>query len=91
MGQFAATNIVSLMLRDFARKSTSRALLRNPPFDPMMALTIGNNVVAYRSGSEVQSGGEESRKALVGRGLGIDGKFPFLKLKNCGHGIVTNC
>jgi hypothetical protein len=77
MGQIAATNIVTLMIQNFHR-GMNLHLVKCPSFQPMMSLTVGDNVVAYRPRSEVRSGGVELKEMLVGRGLGIDGKLIFL-------------
>lgn len=77
MGQIAATNIVSMMIgvATNADGPNKNSLTICPPFNPMMALTIGNNVLGYQLAAGVQWGGEELKNRIVGRGLGIDGEF----------------
>jgi len=81
MGQFVATNIVRMLL-DSERSSHDTAgsqpfsLEECPDFEPMMALSIGQNAVVYSKGTNV-AWGVHLKDAVVGRGLGIDGKFPL--------------
>jgi hypothetical protein len=46
-------------------------LLRCPDFEPMMALSVGDEAVAYTEASGV-IWGKEIKEKLIGRGLGID-------------------
>jgi hypothetical protein len=87
MGQYAASNILKLLdlqhqqqqqqqqqhqnqnQKDCRPKTTD--LLQCPDFEPMMALSVGDEAVAYTKASGVVWG-KEVKDKLIGRGLGID-------------------
>jgi hypothetical protein len=76
MGQFAATNIMKLMLtaEDVRREQD---LLNCPSMDPMMALSIGSQALVYQKAIGVLSS-EELKETVIGRGMGIDGEVSRL-------------
>jgi hypothetical protein len=76
MGQFAATNIMKLMLIAEG-VSTDEDLLNCPSMDPMMALSIGSNALIYQEAMGVVSS-EELKETVIGRGMGIDGEITLL-------------
>jgi hypothetical protein len=83
MGQFAASKILKLMKRQEEHKaspipsqdlSTTQDLLQCPDFEPTMALSVGDEGVAYTKASGVVWG-KHIKDNYIGRGLGIDSKF----------------
>jgi NADH dehydrogenase FAD-containing subunit len=80
MGQFAATNIMKMMLSNCSAYNEEsdhcKKLAECPTMDPMMALSIGKNALVYQSGHGVQHS-EALKESVVGRGLGIDGEMHF--------------
>ena len=88
MGQYAASNILKLIkrqeeLRTSAMRSSdlskTKTLLECPDFEPMMALSVGEEGVAYTEASGVVWG-KNIKENLIGRGLGIDSKFAMSTL-----------
>lgn len=59
---------------DHSPPTTTPQLLRCPDFEPMMALSVGDEAIAYTKASGV-IWGREIKEKLIGRGLGIDSKF----------------
>jgi hypothetical protein len=75
MGQYAATNIVKLLLAaEEGQDPVDLAQLQ--PFTPRMALAIGTTAIAYPGGGpeNIRTGPWVKQKAF-GRGLAIDGLF----------------
>ena len=82
MGQYAASNILKLLHWQQKQSGTLTAapdlssttdLLSCPDFEPMMALAIGDEAVAYIKASGVVWG-KHIEDQIIGRGLGIDSK-----------------
>lgn len=84
MGQFAASNILKIIHWQqqqqqqqqpiVSRDSSLRdELFECPDFEPMMALSVGDEAVAYTKASGV-TWGKHVKDQIIGRGLGIDSK-----------------
>jgi hypothetical protein len=96
MGQYAASNILKLIKRQEEHRaspmppqdlSSTEDLLQCPEFEPMMALSVGDEGVAYTKASGV-IWGKHIKDNYIGRGLGIDSKFcreRFLSFKPESH------
>jgi NADH dehydrogenase FAD-containing subunit len=88
MGQYAATNIVQSIVnkekagQGYVGLPDETSLVTCPQFQPMMALTIGDEAICYTPSTGL-SWGKEIKDEIVGRGMGIDSKFLilFLELK----------
>lgn len=52
-------------------------LLECPDFEPMMALSIGDEAVAYTKASGV-TWGKNVKDQIIGRGLGIDREYSIM-------------
>lgn len=84
MGQFAASNILKLLHwqqlqreyqpMDLQDSWVQEDLLECPDFEPMMALSIGDEAVAYTKASGV-TWGKNVKDQIIGRGLGIDREY----------------
>jgi hypothetical protein len=82
MGQYAASNILNLLswLEEQTEIPTTPSdgpstnkFLQCPDFKPMMALSVGDEAVAYTKASGV-AWGKDIKEKIIGRGLGIDSK-----------------
>lgn len=70
MGQFAATNIVQMLIAvEDGGNSEEAKLAACPPFKSMMSLAIGEQAIGMRFGLMY---GKEVKERAFGRGLGID-------------------
>lgn len=85
MGQFAASNILKIIHWQQQQQrqeqpivsrdsSVQDELFECPDFEPMMALSIGDEAVAYTKASGV-IWGKHVKDQIIGRGLGIDSKY----------------
>jgi hypothetical protein len=86
MGQFAASNILKLLhwqqqqqqqLMVSPDSSMRDEMFECPDFEPMMALSVGNEAVAYTKASGV-IWGKHVKDQIIGRGLGIDSEYSTL-------------
>ena len=83
MGQFAASNILKLLhwqqqqqqqLMVSPDSSMRDEMFECPDFEPMMALSVGDEAVAYTKASGV-IWGKNVKDQIIGRGLGIDREY----------------
>lgn len=86
MGQFAASNILKLLhwqqqqspqATESPHSSVQNDLFICPEFEPMMALSVGDEAVAYTKASGV-IWGKHVKDQIIGRGLGIDSEYSTL-------------
>lgn len=76
MGQYAATNIMKLIIskEDMfvgQQSAASESLLACPNFEPMMAISVGDEAIVYAPTTGIVSG-KKAKDMFIGRGYGID-------------------
>ncbi|USP74636.1 hypothetical protein yc1106_01910 [Curvularia clavata] len=84
MGQYAATNIMKLIIskEDMfmgQQSAASESLLACPNFEPMMAISVGDEAVVYAPTTGIASG-KKAKDMFIGRGYGIDRCSQYLGL-----------